>query len=419
MRYLTRYEEIMTNKRAVLLLSANVLIGLVSSIVFLGPFSLNFKDTFTFGSAVFHTFGVKGICLLYIFAYRSLKRTVDNLHIESNIGHETKPVENANTVETNPAVNNTGKNDRMGNYPCAPKCSDVAGSSNIQSGSKIKYQPDCKDAGTSNIHQGKHPSGNTSSNGPDNGSCADTANNVPLNDLCTRRSNSVPGMDPCGKALTIAENNLDMLVVDLTNGPSMDACGTARIDVASELEIRIKDEIIDNNAKESDKSLPQELLNEPKSQIPSKDPKIQNTKPLENRFGTTKSPESRSVEKHHYTMRNKQGLEIVSEPHNNVKNSRGADNKATPNSNRRRPDHEFAKAVLLINVAMLLCYLPGVIVHFTLYPDIWGMTHLYAQTWCFLLNYLYSTLNAVIFIACSSEQRLYVKSFFSRMIESS
>ena len=411
MHYLTRYEKIMTNKRAVLLVSANVLLGLVSAVVFLGPFSRSFKDKFTFGRALFHTFGVKSVCLLYIFAYRSLKRTVDNLHIESNIGNDTKPVENANTVETNQAVDNTRKNDSVGNYPCRSKCSDVSDSCDVQSGSGQTNQPDYEGADTSNIHHAKHPCGNKRRNSSENGSCADTANNVLLNDLRKERSNSsVPGMDPFGTAVT--ETNLDMLVDNLRNGPSTDPCGTARMEVNNELRICINDVITDKNYKECDNILPQGIVHKLKCHIPFKDQTIQ-TKPAENRSGSKKSSESRSAEEHQGTMRNKQGLEIINKPvkRKDVCGS-GANNQTAPKTDRKRPDHEFAKAVLLINIAVLLCYVPGVVVYFALYPDLRSMTHIHAQTWCFLLNSLNSTLNAVIFISCSSELRLYTKSFF-------
>ena len=411
MRYLARYEKIMTNKRAALLVSANILLGLVSALVFLGPFSRSFKDKFTFGRALFHMFGLKSICLLYILAYRSLKRTVDNLHKESNIRNDTKSVENANTVETNQAVDTTGKNDSIGNYPCGSKCSDVSDSCNVQFGHGNTYQPDYEGADSSNIHHAKHPHGYKRSNGQENGSCGDTANHVPLNDLRKKRSNSsVPGMDPIGTARI--EKNLDMLVDNLRNAPSTDPCSTARAEVNNELRICINDMITDND-KENDNILSQGIVHEPKCRIPLKDPTIQITKAVENSFGSKKSFESRSAEQPQDTMGNKQGLEIINKP---VKrkdvSGRGANNKAVPKTDRKRPDHEFAKAVFLINVAVLFCYVPGMIVYFALYPDSRSLTHIHAQTWCFLLNNLNSTLNAVIFISCSSELRLYVKSYF-------
>ena len=452
----------MTNTRAVLLVIGNASLSIVSFIMEIVPISIGTKNYYTLGSAVFHTFSIMTGYALYFRAYRSVKRTVENLHIETNIRKPTELLENFNAV----GESKDGENTDTRNYPHPPpgngifrSCKDQSARHNenklsCEGPDSVRYGPgkDLCPADVSNDGRRKDIDRSMSNTGSclDKDPCVEASNNRPEKDPSSERTNNVPSMDPCGKALAVTENDLDMLVNDGSYGPSADTCGTAQTDVNNDLRIDIDlDRTIVSINEKRDKVLFQGITNEFDCHNPTNDATFEITKPLEKSLEAVKQEprnisskgnisskqeprnislkeKPRNILRHtSNTLQNKKDIEMVKEEQHisKAKNVSGTDRGATvdetPKNIRRRPDQEFAKAVLLINVGILVCYVPGLLLYYiTLLLGI-PMTDsvlIYGQTWTTLLNHLNSTLNAIIFIGCSSELRLYTKSVFTRII---
>eukprot|EP00112_Aurelia_sp_Birch-Aquarium-sp1_P017091 Seg3936.3 transcript_id=Seg3936.3/GoldUCD/mRNA.D3Y31 product="Paternally-expressed gene 3 protein" protein_id=Seg3936.3/GoldUCD/D3Y31 len=538
----------MTNTRAVLLVVGNASYCVVNFIMYTAPLSASTKYYYRLVSTVFDMLGIVIGCSLYFRSYRSIKRTVEDLHIETNIGKDTEPAENVNAIEEGRGE----KNENTGNYPHPRSSHGIVGSCKDQSARENEQElsfesPDTVRNGPGNVtctdvsNNGRGKvigmSNSTTGSGLSNDTCAEASNNFPEKDPPSKRTNNAPNKDPCTKAVAVAENDMDMLVDDGGNGPSADPCGTAQTNVNNELRIDVDPEKnFDNSNEERGKVLFQGIINENQCHDSTKDVTFEITKPLEKRFEARRQqPCNRSSKEEPRNISSKQEPRNISskqeprnisskeeprnipskqeprnisskqephnisskqeprqeprnisskqeprnisskeepcnksskqepcnisskeEPHNisskqeprNIlrctlnalqnnrdlelaneeqyinetnhvsKHSRGATVDEARRNVRRRPDQEFAKAVLLINIAIVVCYVPYLLLYyFRLLLPMTDSIYVHGLMWCTLLNYLTSTLNAIIFISCSSELRLYTKSFFTRIME--
>ena len=88
----------------------------------------------------------------------------------------------------------------------------------------------------------------------------------------------------------------------------------------------------------------------------------------------------------------------------------------TQQNMRRRPYREFAKAVFLIIIALIICYIPGLALFFNGdAEDLKRGLSSYREYWVDIMVLLNSSLNAVIFITCNTELRMYTKSALTRI----
>lgn len=436
MRYLIRYDRIMTNLRAILLIAASALLGVVTSAMHYGPVSEGTRHYFSLGLNVFHTIGLLLGLVLYLWAYRSLRRKVDNLHIESNMGKETSPVENNTEIEKNRAVHN----DAAGNCACGSQTNVFAlpCKVRVRSASELKYKlgSECLDTSSNGPvnrlwvnslkeGQGNNVDANTSNFGLEMDSCAKLSKKFATKCYVATKSHSIPNSYPCSKASDIAGEDGDMLVDFARTGPIVDPCGTAPNCASKRLCTSISPGSIDKE--DSDRALPCGMLNAFCRHNASKGTTCEISKSLEMRSETKSSPEEEihdTFPQTHNFIHSRQGLGLANEQRytkvgNDLpKQGRDARVGETTQNIRRRPDQEFAKAVLLINVAIVFCYFPGLILYYLgLLPGIQNEKYVYAQRWGLLLSYMNSTLNAVIFISCSSELRFYTKSLFVRNMD--
>ena len=467
----------MTNTRAILLVIGNASISIVDFIMAAVPTSRSTEHYYGLGSAVFHTFSIMIGFALYFQAYRSVKRTVENLNIETNFRKPTEVLENFNAVGESKVEENA---DTL-NYPQLLPSNDIFRSCKDQSAGhnedklisegpdSVRYGPGkglCS-ANVSNDYRGKNIDSSISNTGSglEKDPCVEASNNRPEKDLSLKRTNNVPSMDPCGTALAVTENDEDMLVDDKSSGPSADPCGTAKTDLNNELRIDVDlDGTVYNSNEKGEKVLFQGITNEFQCHKPANDVTFEIAKPLEksleamkqeprnisskgdisskqelrnisseDNISSKQEPRNKSLKEKprnilrhtHNALQNKKDIEMVHEEQHisGAKfvsgHERGATVDQIPKNIRRRPDQEFAKAVLLINVGILVCYVPGLLLYYVwllLGVPMTDSVFTYGAIWTNLLNYLNSTLNAIIFISCSSELRLYTKSVFTRII---
>eukprot|EP00112_Aurelia_sp_Birch-Aquarium-sp1_P026406 Seg935.5 transcript_id=Seg935.5/GoldUCD/mRNA.D3Y31 product="Paternally-expressed gene 3 protein" protein_id=Seg935.5/GoldUCD/D3Y31 len=286
----------MTNTRAVLLVVGNASFCVVNFIMFTAPLSASTKYYYILVSRVVDMLGVVIGSSLYFRSYRSIKRTVENLDIETNIGKETEPAENLNAIEEGRGE----KNENTGNYPHLRSSDGIVGSCKDRSARENEQElsfesPDTVRNGPGNVtcadvsNNGRGKvigmSNSTTGSGLSNDTCAEASNNFPEKDPPSKRTNNAPNKDPCTKAVAVAENDMDMLVDDGGNGLSADPCGTAQANVNNELRIDVDPEKnFDNSNEERDKVLFQGTINENQCHNSTKDVTFEITKPLEKRF---------------------------------------------------------------------------------------------------------------------------------------
>ena len=431
MRYLIRYDRIMTNLRATLLIAASALVGVVTSIMRYGPLSKSVQHYFFVGLTLFHTIGVMLGLVLYFWAFRSLKTKVDNLHVASKIGKEAGPVENINAVDENRA----GHNNITGGCSCGSPINKAVHPWNvrIRSASELKYGSECPDTSSNDPVDG--PWVNSLNDGLGNKFNGNTLNTCLEMDHCKNppkecltkiygatRSHSIPASYLCNKASDIPWEDI------ASNDQIVDPCGIARNCFSKTFSTSISHKGIDGDKEKSNRASSFGRLNALHCHDHLKATTSEISKSLEMRLETKSSTEeeTRNTSPHtHEKINDRQGLKCANEQQcirdadDLQQQGRDARVAKTLSKFRRRPDQEFAKAVLLINVAIVFCYFPGLILYyFGLLPGIRYEKYAYAQEWGLLLSYMNSTLNAVIFIGCSSELRFYAKSLFVRNSDS-
>ena len=439
MRYLIRYDRIMTKLRAILMIAASALVGVVTSVIHYGPLSKGVQHYFSLGLTLFHTIGIMLGLVLYFWAYRSLKRKVDNLHVESNIGKEAGPVENTNAVDKNRA----GHNNISGGRSCGSPTNEAVHPCKvrIRSASELQYEirSECPDTSSNdpvdgswvnslNDRQGNKLNTNTLNTCLEMDHCAKSSKDCPTKIYEATKSQSIPASNLCNKAADIALEDSDILVDSAREDPVVDPFVIAPNCSSKKFSTSISHKGIDDDNENCNRASSGGMLNALYCHDHLKAITSKISKPLEMRLKTKSSTGEEIRDTFPYTQNiahGRVGLECANEQQctrmaNDLpKQGRDVRVGETLNNFRRRPDQEFAKAVLLINVAIVFCFFPSLILYyFGLLPGIENEKYVYARGWGVLLSYMNSTLNAVIFISCSSELRFYAKSLFIRNSDS-
>eukprot|EP00112_Aurelia_sp_Birch-Aquarium-sp1_P003913 Seg1443.1 transcript_id=Seg1443.1/GoldUCD/mRNA.D3Y31 product="hypothetical protein" protein_id=Seg1443.1/GoldUCD/D3Y31 len=545
MRYLIRYDSVMTKKRANILLAGNVLICAVPFIVKVVPSLRSFHTTFTTAMGIFHLALIFIGCALYICAFCSMKRTVDRLNINDGRGtrQKTTELESRPNKEMSTSTNDISK----GEVPCK----DYRPGSNIEPILDMQYSNITKSSnnvGDKNAsieivsmgssrdpcginlleHISSEPlamHGSKFTGAKEYSSIAKRSNNVGNKNASIEIVSMGSSRDPCGinlrehissEALTMYDNKstrtkeysnitkrsnnicnkneaktTEYSIEIVSKGSSRDPCGINLHEDNSNVTnpCGIHDVVQEGKTK----VYPIEIIR----MVPSPDPGGM-TMPEDNRKGnhvrkwhvhanenvhnhTTKRTHRAPVFKPEWRLENRQASTYStyanssmngSQKHNTLttnqfekdsenrqrntyakSSSNGKLKHANPPTNepkqdairshkliqnqdgeqkirsnttttaqqnmRRRTYREFAKAVFLIVIALFICYIPALALHFNGdAEDVkYGLSS-YREYWVDLMVQLNSSLNAVIFITCNTELRMYAKSVLTRIISS-
>ena len=492
MRYLTRYGSVMTKKRANLLLAGNGLISGANFIVRVCPVSSSFYAKFMFAMQSFNLAIIFIGCVLYIWIFCSMKRTVDRLNISDGTGVRQKATElERRPNKTIPTSKHDGS---KGEVPCK----DHHPGSNIESmrnRERSNITEDGNNVGSKNQGKSADCSIQMVSTGSSSDPCGMNLREDISSEPLTMHDNKPTRTMEYSNVTNRSSNNenknedksSEYSIQTVRMGSSSDPCrmhlhkhnsnttnycsmndntqeGTTNVYTIQIISMVSspdpwgmtlpEDKSKGNNVRQWQARANENVHNHAVKRAP----RAPVNKPewvQENRQASTCVNSSRNETRKHATLTSnqlekdsenrqtntyaklpnigkiKQANPLMNEPRQDripsQKPIQNQDGKQKPPSNtvttttqqnmRRRPYREFARAVFLIIIALIICYIPGLAVYFNGdAEDLKRGLSSYREYWVDVMVLLNSSLNAVIFITCNTELRMYTKSVLTRIL---
>lgn len=440
MKYLTKYNHIMTKQRRVILIATNLLIG-IGEIVSRFPAPIQpFSDIYFAAVQAFHAAAVTSICFLYLWTYWSIKRRVKGLNLQSgpsklsscqeNNGPSSKPKE---------AWTDMGVSEERLRY--ALKSTILPESTTKLNRSKMPCEEvfEVRNDGhgmnnneTTELEGGPIGLANSPHQDADNDCHNEPCNGIDDEPTCWEKQDSgrpcdMPKHTPLNVKCVPSNPKLNL---------ETDHDGRTGRKTGKEIKIEVKPrngvsqklwrpDQERNNGTTGPENVPMELANTPcdsgiySSTIHNERPQVlKNDGPSRQKYGRVRPRDDlkfgrcEEIDKHYNP---KASCEASSNNFTGPKIEQKIEIKVTPNNGvsykRRRPDQEYARSVTFILLAVVICYTPSISLYS--YSMITKDTDIpeYISVYTHGATLLNSSLNAIIFLMCNRDFKRFTKNF--------